>query len=274
MLKTRIITAIALVAGLIAAVLFMTTTAWALITLLIALLAMNEWSNLVQLTNSHRYTLLVICLVSGLSIVFMHITPLHVYQYFVVMTLLALSVLFWTVIAPIWLFTRKTCNNRFLMGMVGLLLVLSIWISLVGLHAIHPILLLGTIATVSLADSAAYFAGKKFGRHKLALEISPGKTWEGVWGALLAVTIYGAALWGYMGFGFWIIICLWLLVALSIVGDLTESLLKRKANMKDSGQLLPGHGGILDRIDGLMPALPMTLFIIYLSFMAGYTLHG
>lgn len=274
MLKTRIITAFALVAGLVAAVLFTTTTTWALITLLIALLAMNEWSNLVRLKNGHRYSMLMIMLLSGLLIAFMHVSPLYMYQHVVTMTILALSVLFWLIIAPIWLFTRKPCSSSFLMSVLGLFLILAIWIALVGLHAIHPILLLGAIATVSIADSAAYFAGKTFGRHKLAPEISPGKTWEGVFGALLAVTLYGVALWYVMGFGLWVMICLWLLVALGIIGDLTESLLKRRADIKDSGQLLPGHGGILDRIDGLMPALPMTLFIIYLSFIAGYTLHG
>lgn len=274
MLKTRIITAIALLAGLVTVVLFATTTAWALVTLLIALLAMNEWSNLIGLARNQRYALLAITLVCGLLIAFMHNMPIHRYQHIIILLVLAMSVLFWIIIAPIWLVTRKPCSHRFLMSVLGLFLILATWIALVGLHAIHPILLLGAIATVSIADSAAYFAGKKFGRHKLAPEISPGKTWEGVFGAMLAVTLYGITLWYVMGLGLWVMVCLWLLAALSIVGDLTESLLKRKADMKDSGQLLPGHGGILDRIDGLMPALPTTLFCIYLSFMAGYTLHG
>ena len=160
------------------------------------------------------------------------------------------------------------------MSILGLFLIFATWIALVGLHAINPLLLLGTIATVSIADSAAYFAGKRFGRHKLAPEISPGKTWEGVFGALFAVTVYGIVLCYYRQFSPWLIVCLWLLVVLSIIGDLVESLLKRKADLKDSGQLLPGHGGILDRIDGLMPTLPITLFFIYLPLLTGFTQYG
>ncbi|MEK9939613.1 MAG: phosphatidate cytidylyltransferase, partial [Methylotenera sp.] len=88
----------------------------------------------------------------------------------------------------------------------------------------------------------------RFGKHKLAPEISPGKTWEGVYGALAAVTLYGAILCYTQNFSFWLIVSLWMLVALSVIGDLIESLMKRKAGVKDSGTLLPGHGGVLDRI--------------------------
>jgi phosphatidate cytidylyltransferase len=274
MLKTRIITAVALLVALLTVVFFASTEVWALITLGIVLLGMAEWSNLIQLQKNQRYFLLIVTLVLGLLIAFMHITPFYYYQNHVVLAVLAVASLFWIVIAPLWLITRKTCSNAFVMGILGLFLIFATWIALVGLHAINPLLLLGVIATVSIADSAAYFAGKKFGRHKLAPEISPGKTWEGVLGALFAVTIYGIALCYYKQFSLWLIVGLWLLVALSIMGDLVESLLKRKADLKDSGQLLPGHGGVLDRIDGLMPTLPITLFFIYLPFLTGFCLHG
>jgi phosphatidate cytidylyltransferase len=274
MLKTRIITATALLIALLTVVFFASTEVWALITLGIVLLGMAEWSNLIRLQKNQRYLLLVVTLVLGLLIAFMHLTPFYYYQNHVVLSVLAVSSLFWIVVAPLWLITRKTINNAFVMSVLGLFLIFATWIALVGLHAISPLLLLGTIATVSIADSAAYFAGKKFGRHKLAPEISPGKTWEGVLGGLFAVTVYGIALCYYKQFSPWLIVGLWLLVALSIMGDLVESLLKRKADLKDSGQLLPGHGGILDRIDGLMPALPITLFFIYLPFLTGFTQHG
>jgi phosphatidate cytidylyltransferase len=274
MLKTRIITAVALLAGLLTVVFFASTEVWALITLGIVLLGVNEWSNLIRLNKRQRYFLLIVTVVVGLLIALMHLTPFYYYQNHVVLAVLAVSSLFWIVVAPIWLMTRKTISNAFIMSVLGLFLIFATWIALVGLHAINPLLLLGAIATVSIADSAAYFAGKKFGRHKLAPEISPGKTWEGVIGALLAVTVYGIALCYYQHFSFWLIVYLWLLVGLSIVGDLIESLLKRKADLKDSGQLLPGHGGILDRIDGLMPTLPITLFFLYLPFLTGISLHG
>jgi phosphatidate cytidylyltransferase len=127
---------------------------------------------------------------------------------------------------------------------------------------------------VSIADSAAYFAGKRFGRHKLAPEISPGKTWEGVAGAVVAITLYGAVLCYLKQYSLWLIVGLWLIVVLSIMGDLVESLLKRQAGLKDSGQLLPGHGGILDRIDGLIPTLVITLFCIYLPLFTGLQAHA
>lgn len=274
MLKTRIITAFALLAGLLTVVFFASTEVWALITLGIVLLGIYEWSNLIRLNKIQRYAILLITLVSGLLIAYMHLTPFSSYQSYTILALLGISSLFWIMIAPVWLVTRKPCSNTFFMSILGLLLILATWVGLVGLHAINPLLLLGVMATVSIADSAAYFAGKKFGRHKLAPEISPGKTWEGVLGALLAVTVYGIALCYYQQFSLWLIVFLCLLVILSILGDLLESLLKRKADLKDSGQLLPGHGGILDRIDGFMPTLPITLFFMYLPLLTGFSLHG
>jgi phosphatidate cytidylyltransferase len=264
MLKTRIITAAAILIGLLIVVFSASSAVWALLTLGVALLGVYEWANLIQLNKKQRYFLLAVALVSGLLIAYMHLTPLAGYQSYSMFAFLAIASLFWVVIAPAWLITRRSFGNKFVMAVLGLLLILATWIGLVGLHAINPLLLLGVIATVSIADSAAYFAGKKFGRHKLAPEISPGKTWEGVLGALSAVTVYGVALCYYRHFSPWLIVCLWLLVILSIVGDLVESLLKRKADLKDSSQLLPGHGGVLDRIDGFMPTLPITLFLIYL----------
>lgn len=264
MLKARIITALMILTGLLITVFFVSTEVWALITLGIALLGVAEWSNLMRLGKSQRYLMLAIAFAIGLLIAFMHKTILAEFQNITMFGFLAVASLFWIMIAPVCLIKRKIFSNPFVLSVLGLLLILATWIGLVGLHAIHPVLLLGVIATVSIADSAAYFAGKKFGRNKLAPAISPGKTWEGVIGALIAVTVYGAVLCYYKHLSLWLVAFLWLLVVLSIIGDLFESLLKRKADLKDSGQLLPGHGGILDRIDGLMPTLPITLFFIYL----------
>lgn len=264
MLKTRIITALIILTGLLIAVFFANTEVWALITLGIALQGVAEWSNLIRLGRKQRYCMLMVALAAGLLIAYMHKTIFVQYQNVTMFGFLAAASLFWVAIAPVCLAKQKVFSNSFVMGLLGLVLILATWIGLVGLYAIHPVLLLGVIATVSIADSAAYFSGKKFGRHKLAPVISPGKTWEGVIGALAAVTVYGAAICYYKQQSLWLIAFLWLLVILSIMGDLFESLLKRKADLKDSGQLLPGHGGILDRIDGLMPTLPITLFFIYL----------
>jgi phosphatidate cytidylyltransferase len=150
-----------------------------------------------------------------------------------------------------------------LLAIVGWLILLPTWMAVVSLREVSPWLLLGIISAVVIADSAAYFAGKRFGKHKLAPLISPGKTWEGVAGAWIAVSIYGFALCQILGIDYWLIIGLWGITVLSIMGDLLESLVKRHAGVKDSGNLLPGHGGMLDRVDGLTSSLPLATFFVY-----------
>lgn len=274
MLKTRIITAVGLLIGLLSIVFFASAEAWALLSLAVVLLAVSEWSNLIGLTKTQMLFHVIVALVAGLLVTFIEKTPLAPYQNHVILALLGTAGVFWVVVAPVWLITRKRFNHRFMMSVLGLMLILATWVGLVGLHSISPWLLLGVIATVSIADSAAYFSGKRFGRHKLAPEISPGKTWEGVIGALVAVTVYGVALCYYLQYSPWLIVFLLLLVMLSIMGDLLESLLKRQAGLKDSGQLLPGHGGVLDRIDGFIPTLPITLLCIYLPLFTRLNVHG
>ena len=275
MLKTRIITAVGLLIGLLSILFFASAQVWALLTFGIVLLGISEWSNLIGLNKAQMYRQLVVASLIGLFVIFfVSKTPFASYQLQFMLALLGITSFFWVVIAPVWLITRKTFSHRFVMSTLGLLLISATWLGLIGLHAISPWLLLVVIATVSIADSAAYFAGKRFGRHKLAPEISPGKTWEGVVGALSAVTLYGLALCYFKQYSFWLILCLWLLVVLSIIGDLVESLLKRRAGLKDSGQILPGHGGVLDRIDGFMPVLPITLFCIYLPLFARLNVRG
>jgi phosphatidate cytidylyltransferase len=135
---------------------------------------------------------------------------------------------------------------------------------------------------VWVADIAAYFAGKRFGRHKLAPAVSPGKTWEGVAGGLAGVAIYGIVLawvanrWQTPitplftpGSGIFAIAAMLALTGISIVGDLFESWMKRGAGMKDSSALLPGHGGMLDRIDALTSTLPLAAFAVLLAQRGG-----
>jgi phosphatidate cytidylyltransferase len=162
-------------------------------------------------------------------------------------------------------------GNRLLNGLYGVAL-LGCFVAIAVLFKRSPLYLLSVMAIVWVADIGAYFAGKAFGKHKLAPSISPGKTWEGAIGGWLAVLALAAvstnvtqlndtfaadiqAKWGWAG----IVIVMTLLVIASIVGDLFESQLKRRAGMKDSSRLLPGHGGILDRVDALIPALPLAV---------------
>jgi phosphatidate cytidylyltransferase len=128
-----------------------------------------------------------------------------------------------------------------------------------------PWLLLGVMALVWIADSAAYYAGRRFGRRKLAPGISPGKSWEGVAGAGIALALYASAISAAI-VGLRIPVALALSAALlyfSILGDLFESWMKRLAGVKDSGTILPGHGGVLDRIDALTAALPIAAGILH-----------
>ncbi|HPH05770.1 MAG TPA: phosphatidate cytidylyltransferase [Methylotenera sp.] len=274
MLKTRVITAILLAIGFLIALFNTSGIAWSLITLGAMLIGVWEWAKLIKLRKHATHIYLVIALFIGLLIIYAPSTASGHYVDEVVFGLLGLSTLFWLIIAPIWLLTRKYFQHKFWMAILGIVLLLATWVALGGLHAISPWLLLTTLFTVWLADSAAYFAGKQFGKHKLAPEISPGKTWEGVMGALLAVTVFGLVLCYFQHISRWLIVGLWLIVVLSIMGDLFESLLKRQAGVKDSSHLLPGHGGVLDRIDGLIPTLPLALFYIYFPLFANLQLHA
>jgi phosphatidate cytidylyltransferase len=127
------------------------------------------------------------------------------------------------------------------------------------------------MAMVWMADIAAYFAGRRFGKHKLAPRISPGKTWEGVLGGMLGVSLYVLMVWSFSASVHQlvslpvILLASWFWVALAVVGDLFESAIKRQAGVKDSGSLLPGHGGLLDRIDALTSTLPLAVLALQLQ---------
>jgi phosphatidate cytidylyltransferase len=187
-----------------------------------------------------------------------------------------ISLLFWLVAAPAWLRLKWRIENRVVLAVVGWILLLPTGLALFELRAASPVLLLGLMGVVWVSDIAAYFTGRAFGRRKLAPAISPGKTWEGVFGALSAVALYGWA-WQMAGArfftraaldGYALALCgtlaLWLLAYFGILGDLFESWMKRQAGMKDSGRILPGHGGVLDRIDALTSTLPLAALALIL----------
>lgn len=173
--------------------------------------------------------------------------------------------------------------NR-LFTMVYALSILGAFIAVVVLFARSPLFLLSVMMIVWVADIGAYFVGRQFGRRKLAPTISPGKSWEGVLGGYIFVLLVALsstclpALYDTLFVRLWhgvgmvqAILCLTVLVAASVVGDLFESSLKRRADVKDSSNLLPGHGGVLDRIDALIPVLPIAaLMSIVLLSSVGY----
>ena len=162
---------------------------------------------------------------------------------------------------------------------VGVLLLFTAWLALASARAIGINFILSVFCLVWAADIAAYFGGRKFGRRKLAPGISPGKSWEGVWSGMLGALAL-AAFWLWLDSSFrmdsfslylrlygrfgvvGLVLIVVFLVAMSVVGDLFESLVKRSAGAKDSSGLLPGHGGVLDRIDALLPVFPIAMAMI------------
>lgn len=265
MLKTRIITAALIILALIPALFLLPNTLWAALMLLLSIVAIAEWGNFIKLKPHWLRVYVAVSLLFGvLAIVFLRQVGFHAFFYHALFVF-ALVGVFWLVIVPVWLAKRFVIRNQLLMAGLGFVLVASLWMALVCAKGADPWLLLVLLTTICIADSAAYFAGKNFGKHKLAPTISPGKTWEGVYGALIAVTLFALILYKLLNEQpLMVFILLWIVTLLGVMGDLFESLMKRQACLKDSGTLLPGHGGILDRIDGLIPSLPMALLMIYL----------
>ena len=172
---------------------------------------------------------------------------------------------------------RWNALPRWFRCLVGVLVLWVTWLALFDAKKIGTNFTLSVLLLVWVADIAAYFAGRAFGRHKLAPTISPGKSWEGVMGALIGVVALSQvwlmldATWPdwspslytrlhTQGDAF-MLVALIFLTGMSVVGDLVESLVKRCAGVKDSSHLLPGHGGVLDRIDALLPTLPLALWL-------------
>lgn len=266
MLKTRIFTALALLACFIPALFLLDNRLWSWLMLVVTLLALHEWAGLIGLSKRQTQIYLVVSLIFAIFMIWQMLMNFHLF-FIKSLWLFAAATLFWVVCVPIWLARGWASRNVFINMAIGWLLLGSLWLALVCIKRVDPWLLLVIISTIWIADSAAYFAGKRFGKHKLAPTISPGKTWEGVFGALVAVSLFGLAIYLLFPNQDWMMIPgLCVIAALGVYGDLLESFFKRQANLKDSGQLLPGHGGILDRIDGVIPALPIGILMIYVYY--------
>jgi phosphatidate cytidylyltransferase len=262
MLKARVITALFLVAGLALVLFALPAKAADVAFALVAGLAAWEWGGLMRQDGPARwlYAVLILFFCWQLHFLVDELFPVF----------LGLAAGFWLLLVPFWLRNRWSFRGDDFIGyLVGIVVIVPTWVGMVVLHEASPWLLLAAMALVWMADVAAYFAGRRFGRHKLAPAISPGKTWEGVAGAVVGVVVYGVVLLvatplkDHVPLNIALVLVLLLvLTALSIAGDLFESLLKRQAEIKDSSQLLPGHGGILDRIDSLTSTLPIVALLV------------
>ncbi|WP_019627021.1 phosphatidate cytidylyltransferase [Thioalkalivibrio sp. ALJT] len=262
MLRQRILTALALGLPALALVAWGPNLLVLGLVVLILALASWEWAGLAGAPSVPARLLIGAAVVIPIAILGgVPVAGLHY-------LLLALALLWWLVVLLILPFYREDearARGRFnaLFAVAGIVTLVPAGMALVWLHALAPWLVVYLVVLVGLADTGAYFAGRSFGRNPLAPHISPGKTREGLFGGLvtvLAFAIVVAAVWGLDPMDSLVFVLLSVLIGLvSVVGDLFESILKREAGAKDSGSLLPGHGGILDRFDSMVAAAPVFL---------------
>ncbi len=258
MLKTRIITAVVSLLILMA-VLFVVPAVVAEIAIsLVILVGAWEWSGFLGInSNGGRY--LYVAIIAALMALTVSVFDAHTHQ------ILQVAFLWWLV-AFIWTFFFPTPIPAAVRWICGALVLVPLYVALLALYKLSPQYLLFALIIVWAADMGAYFAGKQFGRVKLAPAISPGKTWEGVFGGLAMVTALSLAWAYYAELQVAVVLPFCLAVgALSVVGDLTVSMFKRTAGVKDSGSLFPGHGGALDRVDSVAAAAP--LFALGLTWL-------
>ncbi|MDR1647077.1 MAG: phosphatidate cytidylyltransferase [Zoogloeaceae bacterium] len=277
MLKTRILTALALLAVFVPAGIWLPDAGWAILAAVVVALAAWEWAGLMGYEKKGRVIygagMLALMLFLYADHVFLRRSldraGIAAYAFapivFGMRALLWIPYLFWIVGVPLCLRFRWKISG--LTGLLlGVVILLPFWCAFVVVSEMPYIggrvQLLTILLIAWVADISAYFAGRAWGRHKLAPGISPGKTWEGVIGAVIGVMLYKGILllyWSHSPFRggqlLSMVIGAVLATAACILGDLFESLIKRQAGVKDSSGLLPGHGGILDRIDSWLPLL-------------------
>lgn len=278
MLKTRVITALALLAVFLP-VLWFAPLIWlgVLIALVITLAAWEWWRLLFPQNVKRAYSYAGLCLLN-LATWFMY-ADIHAVEF-----LLWATLAFWLLLVPFFMSRALELNMSFWrwpLAVIGLFILPACWFALMHLRAISMSLFLSVLVLVWAADIGAYFAGKAFGKHKLAVRLSPGKSIEGAvggWVLVLCIAVLSVVVLseydltrtnyfyilqeklGWLG----LLVLTTLSVIMSIQGDLFESQMKRIAGVKDSSALLPGHGGFLDRIDALLPVLPLAALLMIL----------
>lgn len=250
MLKTRIITAVVALAVLGIVVFVMPAGLAEAVIAALVLAGAWEWSAFLEVSSIAVRLVFVTVIAVAIGSLY-SVSPDY--------AVLTLQVAFvWWFSAFLWILFFPTPIPRPVRWVAGVLVLVPMFVALVQLYRLGPKVLLFSLLIVWAADAGAFFAGKLFGRVKLAPSISPGKTWEGVFGGLLIVAglAVGIAYWAELRLDVLLPFCL-AVAALSIVGDLTVSMFKRTAGVKDSGTLFPGHGGILDRVDSVAAAAPL-----------------
>ncbi|MDT8370440.1 MAG: phosphatidate cytidylyltransferase [Gammaproteobacteria bacterium] len=263
MLKQRFITAIALIPLVFLAILYLESSLFKWLVAAVIGLAALEWFSIIGYnTNLGRIMTLALLLAA-----------LVLSQFIQLATIITISLGFWLAITLLIVsfahkslpaFISRAFQQKHLALLIAILALSLLWISVAELHSASPLgpkQVLYVMVLVWLADTGGYFAGKRWGKTALAKAISPNKTWEGVAGAIVlgaiwALLAYQFGIAGELSLVSWSILSL-ITLLVSVVGDLFESVFKRLHQIKDSGNLLPGHGGMLDRVDSLLAAVPV-----------------
>lgn len=272
MLGRRVITALVLLAVLLPAIFVFPPMAWGVLTLGFLAVAAWEWTRLLPAGGGGRgpaFAAVALVLVAGVLVLGWRESG--EWPRGVLLAGCSLLLAFWVFAAPRRLARHEARGGG---GLLAGLLLFGCWAALYELRQMGAVALLSSMAVIWVADIAAYFFGRALGRRKLAPAISPGKSWEGAIGGFFCVAVIGLlaaavpalsaslpALLVARAGPVVAVVALLAIAALSIVGDLHESLLKREAGVKDSGWILPGHGGVLDRIDALIPTMPAALLL-------------
>lgn len=250
-LGQRLVTAVVLFAVALGALFLLPTWAMAIVFAALWLAGAWEWAAFTRLSISRWWLVGVVAVLLALAISLPDDQA----------SLLLWLALVWWLTATLWLFRFPTAIPTLAVLSGGVLVLVPSWLALVRLHEtadLGPWLALAVLLVVWAADIGAYFAGRAFGRTPLAPRVSPKKTWEGVAGGLVAVTILALAMAPLLDLSRTQFLAVALIAAVaSIVGDLTVSMFKRHAGLKDSGMLFPGHGGVMDRVDSISAASPI-----------------
>lgn len=259
MLKSRIATALVIAPMTLVAVFFLSSQAFALFMALIVLIAAWEWTAMMRLVSRSQRTVYILSVLFAIVLV-QKALPLYEQLIF------AVASGWWVLATGLVVLYPRACAlwcGRVSKGVVGFLVLVPTWAAMVYIRELDqgPWLIVYMFLVVWGADTGAYFAGKRFGKHKLMPHVSPAKSWAGVGGASVTVVLVTMLSHEYLHFsqalGFGVYALALMLLFVSVVGDLTESMFKRQCGIKDSGSILPGHGGIMDRIDSLTAAAPV-----------------
>ena len=269
MLKYRLLTAFLMGPLILWAIYAMPENFFALFSLILVSFGAWEWSAFAGWVKPlQRKLFFIVNVFLFVAVLFLANTELNT-------VIITASLLWWIICVPLLLsfpFQKNNfIHNRIIKTLIGIVLLLATLVSLVSIRnnpEYGSAFVLYLVLMIWFADSGAYFAGRALGKHKLIPNVSPGKTWEGVAGALIVTLVVALVAVNLLNIpssqSLAFVLITFVTVIYSIVGDLSESMFKRMANIKDSGHILPGHGGILDRIDSLTSGLPVFLAGLWL----------